>query len=83
MATPKRPRLKDTSISADGNVTSFTSDESASSPRTEAPTDTSPIPVRSERNPRSMNRAKGKFQVPKEPKEVQDKADKELAVVPC
>ena len=78
MATPKRPQLKDTSISADGNVSSFTSDDSASSPRTEAPTDTSPIPVRSERNPRSVNRAKGKFQVPKEPKDVQDKADKEI-----
>ena len=70
MATPKRPQLKDTSISADGNVSSFTSDDSASSPRTEAPTDTSPIPVRSGRNPRSLNSAKGKFQVPKEPKAV-------------
>ena len=78
MATPKRPQLKDTSISADGNVSSFTSDDSASSPRTEAPTDTSPIPVRSERNPRSVNRAKGKFQVPKEPEDVQDKADKAI-----
>ena len=79
MATPKRPQLKDTSISADGNdVSSFTSDDSASSPRTEAPTDTSPIPVRSERNPRSVNRAKGKFQVPKEPEDVQDKGDKAI-----
>ena len=78
MATPKRPQLKDTSISADGNISSFTSDDPASSPRNEAPTDTSPIPVRPGRNPRSVNRAKGKFQVPKEPKDVQDKADKAI-----
>ena len=78
MATPKRPQLEDTSISADGNVSPFTSDDFASSPMTKPPTDTSPILVRSERNPRSVNHAKGKYQVLKEPKEVQDKADKEM-----
>ena len=59
-ATPKRPQLEDTSISADENALSFTSDNFASSPWTEAPTDTSPIPVRSERTPRPVNYVKGK-----------------------
>ena len=67
MATPKRFQLEDALISADGNASSFTSDYFASSPVTKPPTDTSPIPVRWERNPRPVNQVKGKFQAPQEP----------------
>ena len=70
METPKRPQLEDTSISSDEIAKSFTSDNFASSPETEAPTDTSPIPVRSERNPSPVNCVKGKFQAPTEPEAV-------------
>ena len=63
---------------ADGNFSPFTSDEFVSSPRTETATDMSPIPVRSERTPRSVKNVMGKFQAPKEPKNVCDKADKAL-----
>ena len=76
MKTPKRPQLEDASIIADENALFFTSDNFASSPGTEIPTDTSPILVRSERNPRPVNHVKGKFQAPKEPKAVQDKVQK-------
>ena len=76
MATSKWPQHEDTSISDDEIAQSFTSDNFVLSPGTEAPTDTSPIPVRSERTPRPVNHVKGKFQAPKEPKAVQDKVQK-------
>ncbi len=63
MATPKRDQHEDTSISADENVPSVTSDDFVSSPGTKAPTDTLLIPVRSEQKPRPVNQGREKFQV--------------------
>jgi hypothetical protein len=72
------PRTEQPTDTADENFSPFTSGDFASSPRTEAATDTSPIHVRSDRTTRSEKNVKGKFQVPKAPKKVQDKADKAL-----
>ncbi len=74
VVTPKSQQPEDTSISTDEGISPFTSGDFASSPRTEAPMDTSPIPVRSGRNQRSENHGRRKFQVPKEPKKVRDEA---------
>ncbi len=74
----KRQQPENTSISTDEGVSPFTSDDFASRARTKVATVTSPVPVRWGGNPRSVKNMKGKLQVPKEPKKVQNKADKTL-----
>ena len=84
----KWPQHEDTSICADENALSFTSDNFVSSPGTKAPTDTSLITVRSEQsstNPKISESCEEKFQVPidsqKNPRKFDIKQTKNLTML--
>ncbi len=70
MATPRKKHI-DTSISADESELFGAPSDINASPRTRIKASTeSPIPVESERNPRSASYMKGIYIVPKAPKKV-------------
>ncbi len=68
----------DTSISTDESELFKAPSDIDASPRIKASTE-SPIPVESERNPRSASYMKRRYIVPKAPKKVRDKAQEALA----
>ena len=69
LATPREKHM-DTSISADESELFEAQSDIDASPRIKALTE-SPIPAESKRNPRSASYMKGRYIVPKAPKEVQ------------
>ena len=69
----------DTSINLDGSGLLGSSSNFNASQETEALMDTSPSIVRSKRNSRSARQTKGRYNVPKEPEKVRDKAQESLS----